>query len=243
VGSIVEIADEFLRAFASQESDDLAGPELLPVRLARACTAVLPVDGAGLSAFTPDGFRVPLGASDDVAAIAERLQFTVGEGPCIAAHEHSARVLATETDLAARWPMFHEQLAAHTSFRAIMATPLPDPFDSFGTLDLMLNDPQRLAGLDSADVDAVVIQISQILLRYSLFVDELEPRWARGPAANQRNSVLVACGMVNASLDVNTEDALALLRAHAFATGRTVDEVADDIVHRRISTDELRITT
>ena len=54
--------------------------ELLPTVLVTAFTEVLPVDAAGLSAFSRP-VRVPLGASSEAAAAAERLQFTVGRDP------------------------------------------------------------------------------------------------------------------------------------------------------------------
>src|SRR3954471_8525889 len=82
-GASSSVVTRFRRAWGSQQGGEDAGPELLPTRLTRACLAVLPAaDGAGLSLLDND-FRVPIGATDDVAALAERLQFTIGEGPCL----------------------------------------------------------------------------------------------------------------------------------------------------------------
>ena len=67
-------AERFDKALASSPAD-LAGPELLPARLARACAAALGVDGAGLSLHV-GVLRTPIGASDAQTAHAERLQFT-----------------------------------------------------------------------------------------------------------------------------------------------------------------------
>src|SRR6185437_11302048 len=77
------IARQFHEAWQAAGRQD-GGLELLPVRLAQACVAVLPVSGAGISLLYDD-FRVPLGASDDAASCAEQLQFTTGEGPCLQA--------------------------------------------------------------------------------------------------------------------------------------------------------------
>ena len=82
----VGITEEFRTAYAQLREAAVAGPELLPTRLAKACTRVLPIDGAGISMFTAPTMRIPIGASDDTATIAERLQFTVAQGPCIDAH-------------------------------------------------------------------------------------------------------------------------------------------------------------
>jgi hypothetical protein len=105
-------------------AQDVARPELLPVRLARACIRVLPVAGVGISMFGTEGIRIPIGASDEDAANAERLQFTAAEGPCLDAHALARSVLATETLIAhrsvlatetliaQRWPDFHAGLLA-----------------------------------------------------------------------------------------------------------------------------------
>jgi len=47
-----------------------------------------------------------------------------------------------------------------------------------------------------------------------------------------------ATGMVMVQLGVDPQHALARLRAYAFAEGRTVTEVARDVVARRLSFDE-----
>ncbi len=72
---------EKFRIEVAASAVDMDGPELLPERLARACARVLPVDGAGISLFFAEDRRLPLGASDHPASIAERMQFTAGEGP------------------------------------------------------------------------------------------------------------------------------------------------------------------
>ena len=47
-------------------------------------------------------------------------------------------------------------------------------------------------------------------------------------------------GLVMAALHVPFPDALGLLRAHAYATDRTADDLAADLVARRIDPEELR---
>ena len=48
-------------------------------------------------------------------------------------------------------------------------------------------------------------------------------------------------GMLNVALDVPAPDALALLRGHAYATNRTVDDIAHDLANRRIAAQDLRV--
>jgi hypothetical protein len=57
------------------------------------------VDGAGISLFFASDRRLPLGASDPDTAEAERLQFTVGEGPCLTSYVTGEPVLADEATM------------------------------------------------------------------------------------------------------------------------------------------------
>ena len=190
------------------------------------------------------GLRIPVGASDDAAAIAERLQFTAGEGPCLDAHALSRSVQATESTMAQRWPQFHSGLVTRTPFRAVTAIPLPYRLKGAGTVDLMFRSSADMAQLDMADADAVIAEVERLLLTDSAVEFSpvgLGPAWLSSPAADSRNAVFVALGFLNVGLDVSTSDALALLRAHAFATNRMVDEIAGDVIDRRLSVDALRV--
>jgi hypothetical protein len=137
------IAHDFTAHLTAAEQD-LPGPELLPARLARACTAVLPVDGAGLSFFFSAERRLPLGASDPDAATAERLQFTAGEGPCITAHGTQDCVLADARELQQRWPGYADALFARTPIRGVISVPLRGTLQGVGALDLYLRESPPL---------------------------------------------------------------------------------------------------
>lgn len=122
----MDVATDIAELAAADRHPDLPGPELLPARLMRAAAAVLPVAAAGISAFSKLRHRVPLGASDDTAALAERLQFTVGEGPCLAAHTDQRAVVATAEVMSRCWPAFHLELTGRTPYRAIVSIPRAD---------------------------------------------------------------------------------------------------------------------
>ena len=126
------IAERFEAALDGTTDPDLAGPELLPVRLARACARILPVDGAGLSILDAAQQRTPLGASSPDAEVAERLQFTVGAGPCMTAADTRQPVFAVEEELRRRWPVFTELLQQETPYRAVVALPLQPALTGFG---------------------------------------------------------------------------------------------------------------
>jgi hypothetical protein len=234
-------AQRFVRELDQLPPPELRGPELLAVRLARACAAALPVDGAGLSIHDMSGLRTPIGASDQVAAQAERLQFTHGVGPCLRAHDDGVAIAFDEADIARNWPVFHASLVTDTPFRAVLSVPLLPPLGPLVVLDLYASDPQTLPATDREDVADVTIALTRAMVAAALGAPMEEGRrgWWDSPDALRRARVWQATGMVNVALGLDTAAALDTLRAHAFATDRVVDDVAADLVTGRMSVSEL----
>ncbi len=237
----MSITEEFRAAAARVQDPQLAGPELLPARLARACTRVLPIAGAGISMFTAPAMRIPVGASDDTATTAERLQFTVAQGPCIDAHHTGQPITATEPVIARRWPIFHDLLITQTPVRGIVAVPLLDGLTGIGALDLYCHRSADVAAIDATATIAIAAQITTTLVAAGLFPDLRngpfwdDPRWLNNPSITGRGYVLMAMGVISLALALPLNDALAVLRAHAYTAGRTADDTAHDIVAGSLS--------
>jgi hypothetical protein len=238
----VTIADRFAAALAGSDGRDLTGPELLPVRLARACAQVLGVDGAGISLLDAHQRRVPLGASHDVAEHAERLQFTAGEGPCMTAQETRQPVFAVEDDLRRRWPAFAALLVESTPYRAVVALPLQPSLAGAGAIDLFFEDSDGVPKLDVFEAVAVGELVTSSLSDaavWSPWSPVSGPAWMTGPVPQRRAAVWEALGTVSMALDVTAREALALLRAAAYADDRTVDDVAADLLAGRLQSTDL----
>lgn len=237
------IATRFETALAAAGAPGLEGPELLPVRLARACAVMLDVDAASLSLVDSSGERVPLGASRADADTAERLQFTVGDGPCMAAQETRQPVFAVEEDLRRRWPAFADLLFGETPFRGVVALPLQPALAGPGAIDLFFEDPDAVTGLDVFEALAVGELVTSVLSDasvWSTWTPDEGPDWLRGPAPQRRAAVWEAMGKVGIELEVGATTALDLLRSAAYAGGRTVDDVAEDLVSGRLRPADLR---
>jgi hypothetical protein len=238
------IADRFEQAFPDANEPELAGPELLPVRLARAAARMLPVDGAGISLLDAAGRRVPLGASSDEAATAERLQFTTGDGPCTVAQATRQPVFAVEEDLLRRWPAFAELLFGATPYRAVVALPLLPVLAGDGAMDLFFNRPDEVTGLDVFEALAVGGLVTSALSDaavWSSWSPAEGPEWLRGPGPHRRAAVWEAMGRLGVDLEITAPEALALLRAHAYGRGRSVDDVATDVLSGRLTATSLRV--
>ncbi|MGY2082732.1 ANTAR domain-containing protein [Blastococcus sp. SYSU DS0539] len=237
------IGSRFAAALAQEADPRLAGPELLPVRLSRACAALLGVGGAGLSLVDGTGRRLPLGASNPATSSAERMQFTAGEGPCMTSQATGQPVFAVDEDLRRRWPMFAELLLGGTPFRAVVALPLqPGPVGD-GALDLFFTRTSAVAELDVFEAVAVGELVTSALgdaAVWSTWTPAEGPDWLHGPAPRRRAAVWEAMGKVSVALDVDPTEALALMRTDAYTSGRSVDDVAAELLTGRRRAEDLR---
>jgi hypothetical protein len=214
-----------------------AGPELLPERLARVCARTLGVDDAGLSLGAAGEPRVPLGASSETAALAERLQFTAGDGPCASAQQHQQPVFAAFADLERRWPAFARLLARHTPYRAVVALPIGETLAGPGALDLFFTDERTVPELDVFEAMAVGDLTSAALGDAAVWAPwspDGGPAWLHGPAARERGRVWTAIGHVALARQVSGPAALDLLRSAARTAGCTVDDLAGDVLAGRV---------
>jgi hypothetical protein len=239
----VTLVEDFHLALAALAAE-FPGSELLPERLARASAQVLPVDGAGISLFFSSDRRLPLGASDPASAEAERLQFTAGEGPCLTSHATGAVVLADTATLRARWPAYYDALAARTPIRGSLSLPLRHELSGIGALDLYVVSPHGVASVRVDDALAVAGQVAAVLQvrsRQDRVSSSGGPAWLDAPAAERRSTVWQAIGFVNSALGVPSPDALALLRAHAYAEGQSLDDLAAQVLSRQVPVEELAL--
>ncbi len=239
----MDIASSFAKAWDGEYGGEPADPELLPEHLARAVAAVLPVDGVGLSIHGGPDLRTPLAASSEAAAAVERLQFTVGRGPCLLAATSGLPVFATEELLHRRWPAFADLLVSRTPVRSILALSLRGRLRGIGGMDLYFHRADGPTSVDLDEARCVAGLVSDALgpaADWSAWTPGENPGWQTTPAARRRGRLWMAVGMVMIAEQVTAPDALALLRGHAYATSRSVDDLAEDLVARRIDVEQLR---
>jgi hypothetical protein len=239
----VDIASRFVEALDAHTSATGDDPDLLPVRLAHVAAVVLRVDGVGLSIHGEPGLRTPLAASSEVAATAERLQFTAGSGPCLLAAESGLPVFGTEEILARRWPVFHDLLVTSTPLRSVIALSLRGRLQGVGAMDLYLTARDGATAVDVFDARCVAELVSdhlEVAADWSVWTPTELPAWSDTPAAQRRGRLWMAVGMLALALEAPAPDALAVLRGYAYAAGRTADDIALDLVERRLRPEQLR---
>lgn len=210
-------------------------------RLCEACVTLFSVDAVAISLVFDGANTGTLGASGDWARVLDELQFTLGEGPCLESVSLRAPVLVV--DLAAevgtgRWPAYGPALLAQ-HIGGVYAMPVLVAGEYIGALDLFRSHPGPLNGDDLAGA-LVAAELAEMPLLDLLDADLRESpsgpgvfTWGELNIAT-RAEVNQAVGMVVAQLEIEPAEALARLRAHAFATNRTATEVARDILDRRL---------
>ncbi|GAA2580523.1 GAF and ANTAR domain-containing protein [Streptomyces lienomycini] len=206
-----------------------APPGEVPDRLCATAVRLLPVNGASAS-LRVEGVPVRLCASGDRASYLAEIQATLGAGPCVSAAESGAAVLARDLASGAdagRWPVFAQQATA-VGVRAVYALPLGEDTACLGTLDLYRDTPGGLTGpqLRTARLVAGVMTVALMALPrgHGTWLDEL---------AGDHDEIHRAVGMIMAQLRTGPGDALARLRADAFARDRTVHEAAREVLAHR----------
>ncbi|MBC9714704.1 GAF and ANTAR domain-containing protein [Streptomyces sp. TRM66268-LWL] len=212
----------------------------VPAALCRACVALLPITGASVSLASGSTVRALWFASDETAARLAEAQYTLGDGPCQSALRLSAPVLAgdlTQGPDVGRWPVFAHQ-AVELGVRAAFSLPLGSGAQAIGTLDLYRDTPGALSwrelGIAMMVRDAVTFAVLNLGNGHPAAADPVEggvASWMEAADAD-RTEVHQAVGMVMIQLGVDPEQALDRMRARAFVRGRTVSEVAHEIINR-----------
>ncbi|MEV0219842.1 GAF and ANTAR domain-containing protein [Streptomyces sp. NPDC050704] len=229
------VTDTFTAAAARASAQEV------PALLCRACTDLLPVSGASISiAAAGSSVRALWCASDRTAARLAEAQYTLGDGPCQNALDRVAPVLAadlTQGPDARRWPVFAQQALA-LGVRAVFSLPLGTSVLAVGTLDLYrdttgpLSDRDlRLALLTRDAVTFAVLNLHSGGDGHDRANGAGVASWVDAAEADH-TEVHQAVGMVMVQLGVDPQQALDRLRARAFTQGRTVTEVAQDVLAR-----------
>jgi transcriptional regulator with GAF, ATPase, and Fis domain len=219
---------ELLGRLGSIVASDAEGRPL-PQRLCDACRLILDVDGASITVEHGTPHRVTLCTTDDVAASLDDAQDVVGEGPACDALNRTEVVVATlDDDAESRWPQYTMMVRRLMPTGIVYAVPMRPGGSVLGVLSLYRRQPVLVdTSLDS--VQFLADTVGAALLHDPLSTSTAEDA---GPWST-RATVHQATGMVVAQLRVSVDDALAMLRAHAFAHNVSMGELAAMVVSRR----------
>lgn len=194
--------------------------------------AVVRVAGASISTMGGMLGAETLSATDPTIARVDELQLDLGEGPCWDALDAGRPVL--EPDLLGSprryWPAFSPALRDQP-IAALFAFPMSvGPF-RIGAIDLYDVRPRELEEDDVAQVVQFAAVTGRQVLRRALQYTSIEEADLVPP--HTRRVIHQATGFVIGQLGVAADEAELLIRASAFAEGRPMREIAEELVSRR----------
>lgn len=227
-----------MMSLIAAQSSRSAGTAGFLERVCRAAAQALAASGSGISVSTDDGILGVCAASDAHSERIEELQFVLGEGPCIDASDSRRPVLVA--DLAAdgpgRWPMY-AHAARDGGVQAIFAFPLQVGGARLGVLDVFHGRTGNL----SADQLANALTFADIIVAFLLdqqeSVDVAGAVNGTAEAVEGRAELFQAQGMVMVQMGGTISEAMVRMRAHAYAEGCAIGDIARDVVARRLRFD------
>lgn len=218
--------DAFAIAAAALTSgdDDLCSPLRAAVSMPGAVVSTLgsPMGSETVCASTKLGARI------------DEIQIDLGEGPSWEALRTRLPVTASDlqVDGGALWPGTWAALR-ELDVGALFAFPLYVSTLGIGSIALYSMTARELSDADIERMSHLAAIVSGALLRRAL--NRLDsPDDGAPDEPYSRREVHQATGMVAARNCIGVDDALLLLRGHAFAAGRSVRDVAADVIARRL---------
>ena len=222
-------ADRLLRILSRLRADGGTG-----ARLCEVCVEVVGVTGAGIMLMAGDAPRASVCSSDATSARIEDLQYTLGEGPCIEAHRDGRAVAVVDLSVArTRWPAF-TPAAVGAGARAVFGFPMRVGAVRLGALNLYRDRTGPLPGESHLNALVMAEVAARWILAAQAGVPAGELAAALDVGTDLRLVVHQASGMVSVQADIDVAEALVRFRAYAFATDRRLDDVAEDVVARRL---------
>lgn len=203
--------------------------------LGRPFLDLLPVTGVSIAVFSGSTKQSMIYASDPVAARIDELQFDLGEGPSFDSIRTAKPTLLgnLRDEPGARWPIFAASVA-DIEARALFVFPMLLGAVCVGVASLYRNTVGDLNDDDINTGTTVARSIAGPALRRAVRLSEVDTTEDGISPVELRRDVHQATGMVLAQLNITPTDAFSRLRAYAFATNQTVQEVAREVLSRRL---------
>jgi hypothetical protein len=204
-------------------------------RLCRCAAEELGLAGAAVTLVPTTGAHAVSAASSSATRQHEEEQFGVGEGPTQDVYASHRPVLVPDLELtgAGRWPGYAPAASA-AGVRAVFALPLQVGAATFGVLTLSGDVPRNFNRTEICTA-LIFAELATEMLMDNSTTDPglgLDPDHHAAMAIN--GHIYQAQGMTMVDLGVTLPEALARMRAHAYATDQDLADLATDIIAGRV---------
>jgi hypothetical protein len=203
----------------------------LAKRLCASAARVLNCDGGAVTVAYTRPERVTLASTDDAALIIEEAQDVTGQGPgpeAFTTGTYQRADLEEEEATDERWPLLNLDSVPDLLPVVVHALPLGQPASVIGVLTLYQRGTGRDIDQDAAEVVARAVT-AVIMADLPGDLDGDHGVWT------ERAEVHQATGMVVAQLHLPEDDALALIRAHAYSHDQSVKITARAVVNNELT--------
>ena len=199
----------------------------------------LPITGASVCVRMGDLEQSTISVSDSIAAEIDELQYALGEGPHWDALRSGEPVSAPNLRSSdERWPVLSGALAK-LDLGALFAFPLRMGAVTVGVADLYRSKPGALGEHDIATAKSLARETAPRALQLATVSAKAEAPVRPGLAAELRREVHQATGMILVQLNVDATEAFLRLKAYSFSSGNSIQDVAKDVVQRRLNFQDL----
>lgn len=187
--------------------------------------AVQTIDGcdhAGISLV--EGRTVTtVGASDDVPARVDRIQYEVDQGPCLDAIRNHEVFQSDRLGEEQRWPAFSARASQETGVASMLAFRLFVEEDTMGALNLYSKSPDAFDD-ESREIGSVFAAHAAVALAGARKEEQLETAMA------SRDVIGQAKGLLMAREPISADEAFAVLRRASQRLNVKLRDIADGVV-------------
>jgi hypothetical protein len=199
----------------------------LPERLALACVAVTGADGAAITADYTGKDRITLFATDEVAGRLEDLQEVIGEGPGWDAHHGDDAVGGPLRDTTL-WSSFVPAAVQELGPLWVYAAPIRAGGAQIGVLTLYW------ATTPNSGPDLSVVQFLADVVGAAFYRSPQDDLTGRAPW-HTRTLIHDAANTVVTQLNITPQDAMVVLRAHAYSSSAPLHAIATKVVNQELT--------
>lgn len=195
------------------------------------------MSAAALAVITDGSNYDTVAITDPSFAAADTLHAELGEGPALDACEQMVPIFAPDLAGASeRWPAFADA-AVDCGIEAAFSFPARVGTLALGALTLYRDTAGMMDSDDFDDAAAFASIASRLLVDVTAGLANGELPGALDDLRSAQAHVHQAAGMASVQLGVDVAGAMAAIRASAWAGNRSLDEVARDVVERKVRFD------
>lgn len=198
----------------------------------------LNVTGVAISVIDEYGNQSTVCVNGHLAARLDALQFELGEGPAWQALSSRSPVLCPDLDQVseAGWPVF-QNAARELGVSGIFSFPLVLGNAVVGAVNLSTTTPHAADANFVSNAQSMANDVALAAVEWALNAAQRHSSLESDGSPSLRREVHQATGIIISQLGLSAPDAFARLQAHAFSTGRPINDVARDIVTRVLEFD------